>query len=226
MKDKVSKLQKENNKIEEKINKENQAVFTDMICYIRSANISDYNQELVRRDLSEMVLSAQERREDIHCVIGRDFKEFCDEVIINLPPKTTKEKIFDGLDICCSSLAILGTINILLSNDFRRIIKEVLSKDSINYNVGISFGMIISTVAIMVGAIFIIKMVSKNAFKKPSDANRVNRMFIGGATGAGVMIAFIIISKFGSSVIFSINIFIVALVLVVLFILHKFFSRI
>lgn len=49
MSSKVKELQKRNNELDEKINVVNQAIFTDMICYIRSADISDYNQELVRR---------------------------------------------------------------------------------------------------------------------------------------------------------------------------------
>lgn len=44
-----------------------------MICYIRCADISDYNQELVRRDLIEMVLSAQKRGESLNNLIGGDF---------------------------------------------------------------------------------------------------------------------------------------------------------
>ncbi len=92
MSNKLEKLRKLNNNLDKKINKENQPMFTDVICYIRSGNISAFNQEMVRRDLSEMVLSAQNRGENITDVIGGDFKEFCDEVIANLPPKTAKEK--------------------------------------------------------------------------------------------------------------------------------------
>lgn len=223
---KVKELQKLNNQLDKKINAENQAIFTDMICYIRSADISDYNQEVVRHDLSEMLLSAQERGEDIHTVIGGDFKEFCDEVVVNLPTKTIKEKIFEWLDIFCSCMAILGTINVLFSRDLRRVIEEIFAKQVTNYSIGISLGMIISMAVILIGAIFIVNIISKNAFKMLSGSNKLNRMLIGGVAGAGIMALFIIIAKFGSRVIFSANIFLVLLILAAFFITHKLLNRI
>ena len=53
------------------------------LLYIRSANISVLSQEMVRRDLSEIILSAQSRGEKNTDVISGDLKEFCDEVISN-----------------------------------------------------------------------------------------------------------------------------------------------
>jgi DNA-binding ferritin-like protein (Dps family) len=53
------------------------------LLYIRSANISVLSQEMVRRDLSEIILSAQSRGEKITDVISGDLKEFYDEVISN-----------------------------------------------------------------------------------------------------------------------------------------------
>ena len=49
-------LNKENNILDSKIKEENQATFTDMICYLRSSNLSAYNIEVVRNDLTEMIL--------------------------------------------------------------------------------------------------------------------------------------------------------------------------
>ncbi|MFV0364855.1 MAG: hypothetical protein ACK5LL_17455 [Suipraeoptans sp.] len=104
MGNKLNELRRINNELDGEIYKENQPIFTDMICYIRSANISELSQEMVRRDLSEMVLSAQSRGEKIDDVIGGDFKEFCDDVISNLPSRTKKEKWIDLFDTFCSCM--------------------------------------------------------------------------------------------------------------------------
>ncbi|WP_313528716.1 hypothetical protein [Anaerotignum sp.] len=226
MSSKVKELQKLNNQLDKKINAENQTIFTDMICYIRSANISDYNQEVVRRDLSEMILSAQERGEDIHGVIGGDFKEFCDEVIENLPPKTTKEKICDGLDIICTSIAILGAINIFFSKDLYRIVEQILSKQSVNYNIGIPLGTIISSVIVTVAAVLIVNIITKNALNHSSSPNKLKRAVLGGAAGGGIMALFILIAKLGTKVVFSINIFLAISLLIVFFITHKLLNKI
>ena len=63
MNKKARKLNKENNRLDELIKEENQEIFTNMICYLRGSDLSDYNIEVVRNDLTEMVLSAQERGE-------------------------------------------------------------------------------------------------------------------------------------------------------------------
>lgn len=73
---KLEELRRINNDLDAKISEENQPLFTDMICYIRSANISALSQEMVRRDLSEIVLSAQSRGEKITDVISGDLKEW------------------------------------------------------------------------------------------------------------------------------------------------------
>lgn len=70
MSSKTKALQKSNNLLDRKIRPENRSVFTDMICYIRSADISDYHQELVRYDLIEMILSAQEVKTFIMLLAG------------------------------------------------------------------------------------------------------------------------------------------------------------
>ncbi|XOQ43919.1 MAG: hypothetical protein ACFWTN_05640 [Clostridium sp.] len=74
----VKQLKRLNNKLEEQLNEKNREAYTDIICYLRVANISEYNQEIIRQDLLEMVLSAQERGENIQTVIGEDYRTFCD----------------------------------------------------------------------------------------------------------------------------------------------------
>lgn len=221
----LEELRKLNNNLDTKINEENQPVFTEMICYIRSANISFLSQEIVRRDLSEMVISAQSRGENIADVIGGDFKEFCDEVIANLPPRTAKEKWIDRLDIVFSCVPILGTINIAFSNDFRKMIENIFSKQPVNYSIGVSMGMIVSTFIIMIAAVFIVNRITKDALKKESWSKRSKRAIAGGLIGAVLMALFIVTWKFGSQIVFHVNIFLGIVVLVVFFIAHKVLSR-
>ena len=95
MNKKARKLNKENNRLDELIKEENQEIFTNMICYLRGSDLSDYNIEVVRNDLTEMVLSAQERGEGINQVVGNDYKEFCDSIIETFPGKTMFEKVID-----------------------------------------------------------------------------------------------------------------------------------
>ena len=71
----AKKLLKKNNESEKKILKENDGVYTDMIVYLRGADITEYHQEKVREDLIEMIVSGQERGDDIQKVMGENYKE-------------------------------------------------------------------------------------------------------------------------------------------------------
>lgn len=103
MNKKTKALNRKNNKLDDRVSPKNNTVMTDMVCYLRSANISEYDQEIVRNDLLEMILAAQERGEDVTAVIGTDEgaeKAFCDDVIAALPPRITFQRILAAW-ICC-----------------------------------------------------------------------------------------------------------------------------
>ena len=77
----TKRLLRENNAFEKQLNPEFNAVLTDMVVYLRSAPVSEYNQELVRRDLGQMFLDAQRRGDSPADVIGEDYRQFCDQVL-------------------------------------------------------------------------------------------------------------------------------------------------
>ncbi len=226
MSKKLKELRKINNDLDTKISKENQPLFTDMICYIRSANISVLTQEKVRRDLSEIVISAQSRGEKISDVISGDLKTFCDEIIANLETRTVKEKWIERLDLFCLCMPILGTISLLSSSDFSKLINNMLSKQPINYDISVSIGMVISMLVIMTSAVLIVDRITKTALNAESNATKPKRFLLGSIIGAIIMSLFISLWKFGSHVLFNINIFLAIAILVGCFIVHKTLDRI
>ena len=74
-------LRNENNKFEEKLSKETNDVLTDIVVYIRSTSISEYDQERVRRDIGEMLFEGERRGMSAAEIIGDDYKAFCDAVM-------------------------------------------------------------------------------------------------------------------------------------------------
>ena len=155
-------LNKENNLLDSKINDENQEIFTNMICYLRSSKLSAYNIEVVRNDLTEMILSAQERGENISDVVGGDYKTFCDNIIDTFPPKTLSEKIFDLTDLISFSLAILLITNMLLSRDFIKLIAELIRGNKLtHYIIPVTPGIIIQIAAIITFATFLVNIIAK-----------------------------------------------------------------
>lgn len=221
MNSKTKALQKSNNLLDRKISPENRSVFTDMICYIRSADISDYHQELVRYDLTEMILSAQDRGENIHNVIGRDYKEFCDEVIEHLPQRTTRQKIYSGLNVFFHCMAILGVINLFFSKDLYRIIREILSGQPSNYEIGISLSVIVFAGIIFIFSVVIVNVIAKTALNRTTNSGETKPSMMLIAAAVGVIALFIIITKIGKTIVFSINIFLFIILLAIFFAIHK-----
>ena len=165
MNKRVKELNRLNNKLDEQLNEENREAYTNMICYLRVANISEYNQEIIRQDLLEMVLSAQERGENIQTVIGEDYRAFCDNIIASLPPRSVKEKILEFLDILLLCTSLLGTIYIIFSKDTIFLIRNAVSGEPLNFRISVSVGSLIACCIIIAAAIIIVHAVCKTSFK-------------------------------------------------------------
>lgn len=214
---KTRMLQKENNRLDAQIWEENQEKFTDMICYLRGSDLSDYEIESVRRDLTEMVLEAQERGEGIDAVIGGDEKEFCDSVIETLPKKTPKQKLVEKLDMICLCLSILFAINIVLSRDTIYMLKNAITGEQVNLNIAISAWTALSMVVIILVANLIVNTIVKNALEKENVRKR-------SAEIVGVILVVLLlfaVAWIGKGTLFTVNIFVACAVTVVLFVLHK-----
>ena len=71
-------LHKENNRLDKTLCEDYQKLMTDIVCYLRGADISELQQEKVRYDLTLMLLEAQQRNAPLDEVFPEDYKAFCD----------------------------------------------------------------------------------------------------------------------------------------------------
>ena len=106
----TKQLMRENNAFERALSPEFNQVLTDMVVYLRSAPVSEYNQELVRRDIGRMFLDAQRRGDSPADVIGEDYRQFCDQVLAEVPRLTVGERVLDGLSTTLVCLGVWGVI--------------------------------------------------------------------------------------------------------------------
>lgn len=98
MSKRTKELLRENNAWEkENLSAENQHLMTNIVTYIRSAAISEYEQELVRRDVMAMLAAGEREGRSAEEVIGDDAQAFCNEVIAALPPRPAGERALDAL---------------------------------------------------------------------------------------------------------------------------------
>ena len=80
----TKQLMKENNDLSFHLKAADNKILTDMVVYIRGADISGYQQELVRRDI---------RGDTMEDIIGSDYKIFCDNVLREVPHLTRAESV-------------------------------------------------------------------------------------------------------------------------------------
>ena len=104
--DKLKKLQKENTLLEGRIDNSNNQTYTDMIVYLRGASISPYHQELIRNDIVNMLLEAQERQASLVSVFGEDRHDFINQVIKSTPKISKKEETLQRWDLAILLLTI------------------------------------------------------------------------------------------------------------------------
>ena len=106
----TKQLLRENNAFERALTPEFNQVLTDMVVYLRSAPVSEYNQELVRRDIGRMFLDARRRGDSPADVIGEDYRQFCDQVLAEVPRLTVGERVLGGLSTTLVCLGVWGVI--------------------------------------------------------------------------------------------------------------------
>lgn len=159
MNKKCKELIKSNIKREKEIHGDNAKIYSNMIVYLRSADMSRYNQELVREDLIEMIVDGQNRGDDINKVMGNNYKEICDEIMEAMPRKTNKEKIAGALELSLSAVWILGFIYI------GKVILQNLITQSDSWVFTLYLGDLINIGIIVLAANLVVYYLSKNAFK-------------------------------------------------------------
>ena len=89
----VKDILKENNELEKQLSDDGKKVLTDIVVYLRGVPVSMYEQEKVRRDITQMLIDGEKRGNSSKEVIGEDYREFCDSIVAEIPHMSIKEKV-------------------------------------------------------------------------------------------------------------------------------------
>lgn len=106
----TKQLLEENNQREKNLSPEGQKVLTDIVAYLRGTSVPIEEQELVRRDITEMLLEGEQRDQSAQEVIGTDYQAFCDEILAELPKRSAGQRAVYGLNVVSLSAAVLVAI--------------------------------------------------------------------------------------------------------------------
>ena len=219
MKKETKELLKKNNENEKQILEENDEIYTNMVVYLRGANISEYNQEKVREDLIAMILDGQERGDDIQKVIGENYKEICDEIIAEIPKKTVKENVMYALILTLDIVWIVGVISVI------KTLIIMLAKNSKDMTFVFSLGDLISWGMIVFVAYLVVYYICSTTFReKERETNKVLSFIIIWFVCCIILCAIILPSLLIKVTIFSVHIGVAALIFGAIFVISRIMS--
>lgn len=207
MSKRTKELLRENNAWEkENLSAVNQHLMTNIVTYIRSAAISEYEQELVRRDVMAMLAAGGREGRSAEEVIGDDAQAFCDEVIAALPPRPAGERALDALRTGLLAFVVLGVIW-LVSGAI-----DMAGHRAWPY-LPLTLGDVIGQVLILAAAFYIFHSISRHAFD-----DKLGRLFV---LVFVVLAASLLASIYLTTFLCNVHIAIVAGALIVFFAAYK-----
>lgn len=165
-------MRKENNSQEKNLTKENNSILTDMIIYMKSHNLIEYDLEIMRKELIGMALEAQLRNEKFSDVIGEDYKSICNDLMESARRQTKGDFILQSISIITLCVTILFSIEIVLGG--KTIINIVKNQ---NFTMPITLGFVISTVLTVIFAIGIYMFISRKSFELSEKKNSKIKVF-------------------------------------------------
>lgn len=201
-------LRDENNKLEKQLDDKTNDILTDIVVYIRSANISDIDQETVRRDITQMLIDARGRGETAADVIGGDYKAFCDAIIAEIPKLSAKQRIMTAIRDTLPALGLLIGIWVVFS------VAEQIINGTTWYVTPVSVNDILGGAAMLILAILIVVYITKKSFNSKPAALVCLILLI---TAVALCAALLLPSR----IIFSPNIAADAALVIVIFAAHK-----
>lgn len=174
-------LRNENNKFEEKLSKETNDVLTDIVVYIRSTSISEYDQERVRRDIDEMLFEGERRGMSAAEIIGDDYKAFCDAVMCEVPKLSKAQRVMTAVQEVLAGVIVLLAIWTVFSPIIQLIKKEPW------YLLPLRLSDLITATVIVAAAVLVAVYITKNVFT-PKPAALIAGFVLAAAIGiAGIL---------------------------------------
>lgn len=156
----IKRLRRENERLEAMLSEDAARVQTDIVVYLRVANISTLDQELVRRDITQMILDGEQSGVPVGDTIGGDYKAFCDNVIAEIPKLSAKRRFAASIGSGCLYAAIMLIIWLGGASA-----KGFIENGSAGFSsLPLTVGDIVGAVLIIAAAVGVVNMMCRNAF--------------------------------------------------------------
>jgi len=203
---------KSNYELSKQLSPENDIVFTDVVCYLRTSNLNKWQTEEIIEEILDIFLGAQARNEPLSHVVGPDYKAFCLEVAANASTQPIGLRILENVQIIINGLGILFIIDFLFSY-----LPSMIKQQKLIIDYSFSLGSALSTVGIIALAFGIVYYIGQHSFDLTNEitlpVSKTRRFLIGGAIG-GLIFLFILAGvKLQDYILFTVPIYYPVLVI-------------
>ena len=209
----TKQLLEENNRRGEQLTPENQKILVDIVAYLRGSSASTYQQELVHRDILDMLQEGEARGQTAQQVIGEDYQTFCDEILAELPRRSARERTIYGLSVVSLSAAVLVVIWLGFS------LFTAVIQGPFTLWLPVKLGQLLGGALIIAFSYGLVEYVCRTSFEDRSPTKvQVIGIFVG-------MVLFFLICMLLRQTLFSLHAGIAAVLAVVLYLIYKVTDR-
>ena len=209
----TKQLLEENNQREKELSPDNQKVLTDIVAYLRGSSASTYQQELVHRDILDMLQEGEARGQTAAEVIGEDYQTFCDEILAELPKRSAGQRAVYGLSVVSLSAAVLLAIWL----GFGLFTALILGPFTLWFPV--KLGQLLGGAPIIAFSYGLVEYVCRTSFEDRSPNKvQVVGIFVG-------MVLFFLICMLLRQTLFSLHAGVAAVLAIVLYLIYKVTDR-
>ncbi|GAB6180366.1 DUF1048 domain-containing protein [Desulfotomaculum defluvii] len=219
MNSEIQKFIQNNFELSKKLTPENDMIFTDIVCYLRTSSMGALHTEEAIQQILDMFISAQQRGESINQVIGSDYKLFCDSIIENSPKEKLWASFFTFIELFLFSMIFMCSINLLFD-----ILPVMIENKQIILEYNLTLGLVFKIVTVLAIAYAIVGFIGKNSFKLTNNS-KAYRFLVGALLGLFIFLPGFLSYKMNNYVLFTTQFHYVAIVLIPSYLIVRFFNK-
>ena len=147
-----------------------QKLMTELVIYIRSKGISEYDVEKKRKEILRNVLRHTGKK-SLQYIIGADYRLYCDRLCNNVPAKSVKEKV------CKSGMTVVMAVGMMYCV---RLLDVIMKGDNMfTAPIDISLGYLLSVICILGGVYMAYMLFSKRSAQSHGKMPVSMRIYFG-----------------------------------------------
>ena len=209
----TKQLLEENLRRSEQLTQEDQQVLTNIIAYLRGSSVPTAQQELVHRDILNMLLEGEQRGQSAKEIIGEDYQAFCDAILAELPKRGAGGNMIYGLSAVSLSAAVLVAIWLGFG------LFTAILQGAFTLWLPVTAGQLLGGLLIIAFSYGLVEYVCRTSFQEQNPSRlQIIAVFLG-------MVFFFLLCAFLRQTLFSLHVGIAAALIAVFYLAYKITDR-